>query len=191
MLQPPSARSAEEPDPVALTVDGEPVARSEYARWLLGVRGEASWQQFAEAWLVERRARQVGLEITPEEVEARVRAELDRLIAQSYQGDRAVWRAYLAAAGSDEQLYLQQLAGRQRLSLLVEAVTCASARSAPPRSRRASGASTEAPGPARARARAPARDPAPRAAAGARQGAGRRARARLPLRPAGAMPRRC
>jgi parvulin-like peptidyl-prolyl isomerase len=120
MLQPPPGDSAERPDPVALTVDGEPIARSEYARWLLGVRGEASWQPFAEAWLVERRAREVGVDVTPQELDARVRMELDRLIAQSYQGDRAVWRAYLAASGSDEELFLRQLAGRQRLTLLVE-----------------------------------------------------------------------
>ena len=120
MLAAPERSGAEQPDPVALLINGEPVSRKSYARWLLHARGEASWQAFAEAWLVERRAQARGVEVSPEEVDLRVREALDELIARSHQGDRDLWRAYLASAGRDEALFLAQLARRQRLQLLVE-----------------------------------------------------------------------
>jgi len=120
MLAPGGATGEEGSDPVALEIDGEPVRRSVYARWLLATRGEASWQPFVETWLVERRARALGLEVGEAEVSARVREALDALLARSYQGDRDVWRAYLAANGRDERLFLAQMAGRQRRDLLVE-----------------------------------------------------------------------
>jgi parvulin-like peptidyl-prolyl isomerase len=120
MLAPGAATGEEGSDPAALRVDGEAVPRSSYARWLLATRGEASWQPFVESWLVERRAAALGVEVGEAEVSARVRESLDAMLARSYQGQRDAWRAYLAANGRDERLYLAQLAGRQRRDLLVE-----------------------------------------------------------------------
>jgi parvulin-like peptidyl-prolyl isomerase len=127
ILAPPPGDS-EDPDPVALLVDGEPITRRQFASWLLRVRGEASWQQFANLWLVERRAQALGITVTPEELEARVQEELDALLEQSYRGDRAVLRAYLASARLDERLYMAQLAQRTRVKLLAEKVIVAERR---------------------------------------------------------------
>ncbi len=105
---------------VGLLIDGEPVARSEYARWLLYSRGEASWQQFTEDWLVERKAREKGIEVEEREIEARVLEQVEATITDSYHGDRAAWVSYLALTGRDEATHLRQLARRARLALLAE-----------------------------------------------------------------------
>jgi parvulin-like peptidyl-prolyl isomerase len=116
---------SEDPDPVALKVNGEPITRRQFARWLLHVRGEASWQQFANLWLVERRARALGLSSTQAEVDARVQEDLDELLAQAYKGERGVLRAYLAATRMDESLFMAQLEQRARAKLLAEKVILA------------------------------------------------------------------
>jgi parvulin-like peptidyl-prolyl isomerase len=119
MLAPPPGDS-EDPDPVALLVDGEPVTRRQFAHWLLRTRGEASWQHFTENWLLARRASAAGVTVTKEELEARTREELDLLLERSYKGEREVLRAYLTAARVDEALYMAQLEQRVRWRMLAE-----------------------------------------------------------------------
>lgn len=104
----------------AMLVNGEPVPRATYARWLLHTRGEASWRQFTEEWLVERKARELGIEVAPEEIDARTEETIDQLIAQSHKGDRGLWAEYLRRTGRDEEIYTRQTRRRQRVVLLVE-----------------------------------------------------------------------
>lgn len=114
------ALDGEDPDPIALLVDGEPVTRRQFAHWLLRTRGEASWQHFTENWLLARRAREAGVSVSKEELEQRASEELDELLARSYKGERDVLRAYLTAARVDEGLYMAQLEQRMRWRLLAE-----------------------------------------------------------------------
>jgi parvulin-like peptidyl-prolyl isomerase len=124
MLAPPPVDS-EDPDPIALKVNGEPITRRQFANWLLRARGEASWQQFANLWLVEKRARALGLTYTQAEVDARVQEDFDDILAQGYKGERGVLRAYLAATRMDESLYMAQIEQRARAKVLAEKVILA------------------------------------------------------------------
>ncbi len=103
-----------------LLIDGEPVARSVYARWLLYSRGEASWQQFTEDWLVDRQAQEKGIQVDAAEIDARVREQVETTITEGYHGDRSAWLSYLALTGRDEESHLRQLARRARLVRLAE-----------------------------------------------------------------------
>jgi hypothetical protein len=105
---------------MGLAIDGEPVPRSEFALWLLHSRGESRAGDFAEAWLVERKARASGIDAAPAEVEARLRAHVDRLVASSYGGSRDAWRDRMARSGRTEDGVLRDLRARLRVDLLCE-----------------------------------------------------------------------
>lgn len=115
-----SAPDGEGPGAVAMTVNGRPVPRTAVARWLLHTRGEASWAQFAEEWLLLREARAKGVVVEESEVDARVKEFFDSLLAESFDADRAVWRASLESAGTDPAAWERRLRRRQRLVLIAE-----------------------------------------------------------------------
>jgi parvulin-like peptidyl-prolyl isomerase len=110
----------EGPGAVAMTVNGRPVPRTLLARWLLHTRGEASWNQFAEEWLLLRQAEAKGVTVDEVELDARVREFFDRMVADSFDGDRALWRTRMESAGTDPEAWERRLRRRQRLVLLAE-----------------------------------------------------------------------
>lgn len=103
----------------ALLVDGEPVTRGEYARWLLHTRGEIEAGRFVQEWLVRRRAAELGIEVDDAAVEQRARDWMAwRMLAGNH--NRESWIAYLAISGGSEEAFLRELRWRSRIDLLAE-----------------------------------------------------------------------
>ncbi len=108
------------PNQPILEVDGEPVGRGEFARWLVGVQGEAMIQRFLEDFVIEREAKKVGITVTKDEIEARVRLQLEARIAEGHKGTRESWHLFLAMNGRTEESFVRTLAERTRTDLLAE-----------------------------------------------------------------------
>jgi parvulin-like peptidyl-prolyl isomerase len=108
------------PDPTALLVDGQPVSRKTLARWLLHVRGETAWTQYSEEWLLERKAKALGLSVTEEEIDADVQRWFQLILDEGYKGDRGLWKSYMDMQGLDSDAFMEQLRRRRRVVLLAE-----------------------------------------------------------------------
>ena len=104
----------------ALSIDGEPVSRGEYAGWIQRTRGEASLAHFLEHRVVFDEARRRGIGATEEEVRARSEEYVRRLILESHEGDREAWLASLKIRGNDLGLFMHDLDVRMRVELLCE-----------------------------------------------------------------------
>lgn len=107
---------------MGLTINGEPVPRAEFAMWLLLSRGETYTRTFAEHWLVEREARQLGINAAPEEIEARAQWFLERMIEMKHDGSRDTWRAYMQRTGRDADAWMRQIRQRMKVDLLSEKI---------------------------------------------------------------------
>lgn len=105
---------------VAITVDGEPIPRNVYARWLLRTRGEEMISAFVEYVLVERRARMLGIEATPEEVRERSQEMLQTWLDAKFKGQRDRFDAYLAESGRSAETYLASMDVRMRMDVLID-----------------------------------------------------------------------
>jgi parvulin-like peptidyl-prolyl isomerase len=117
------ALTRETTEPVmGLTINGTPVPRAEFATWLLHSRGEADATFFAEHWVTLRKAESLGVTITPEEVEARCGAAMDRMLGEQYDGSREQWLEYLHKHGRDEASFQRQLRRRQYVDGLCEKI---------------------------------------------------------------------
>jgi parvulin-like peptidyl-prolyl isomerase len=115
--------SPERHDPVVgLRVNGEPIDRAVFASWLLRGRGEHYSRTFAEHWLVERRAKELGLSVANDEIESRLRELQQRMIDESHKGSRAAWLAYLAQRGRDESGWRHEWERRVRIDLLCQKI---------------------------------------------------------------------
>ncbi len=108
------------PNQPVLLVDGEPVGRGVFARWLVGVQGESMIQRFLEDFVIEREARKVGITVTQDEIDARVRIQLEARIAEGHKGTRESWHLFLAMSGRTEESFVRTLAERTRTDLLAE-----------------------------------------------------------------------
>lgn len=105
-----------------LVVNGEPVAREEFALWLARSRGEHYVRDFAEHVLVERRARELGLGASEAEIGARMDEFQQHMISQSYKGSREAWLAYMRATGRDEAGWRREWHRRMRIEVLCEKI---------------------------------------------------------------------
>jgi hypothetical protein len=85
------AAGAEAPDPPVMRIDGVDVGRAEHTRWLVRAFADSLARRFGEDWLLELMAEDAGIAITPEEIEARIDADLDQMIDFYHKGDRAAW----------------------------------------------------------------------------------------------------
>lgn len=108
------------PNQPVLEVDGEPIGRGVFARWLVGVQGEAMIQRFLEDFVIEREAKKVGVTVTQDEIDARVRLQLQTRIAEAHNGTRESWQLFLAMNGRTEESFVRTLAERTRTDLLAE-----------------------------------------------------------------------
>lgn len=103
-----------------LRVGDNVVRRGEYALWLMHTHGSSYATRYIEDQLVERRAREMGVVVTDEDVRRRVREHLDYRVENAYRGSREAFNAYLEASGLTEKEYTQRFAWRARSDLLVE-----------------------------------------------------------------------
>lgn len=109
--------SAYEP---ALEIDGEPVRRGTYARWIRDTLGETFVRLFVEERAVESKARELGVSVSEDEVDRRARERVQYLIDTGHKASRESWRTYLALGGRTEDSFLRDMAWRTRVDLLAE-----------------------------------------------------------------------
>lgn len=107
---------------IGLRVNGEPVPRAQFASWLLRGRGEHCARDFVEHWCVERRARELGIEATPADVEARIQKFQSWMIDQSYKGSRDAWLTFMRQRGRDEAGWRREWERRLRIDVLCEKI---------------------------------------------------------------------
>ncbi|MEY2744972.1 MAG: hypothetical protein RL112_14 [Planctomycetota bacterium] len=105
--------------PVML-VDGEPVGRADYARFLLYWQGETALTRFVEDWAVERKAAVAGVSVTDEEVRARVDEHIEAMIDEGFKRQREGWLAFLRRANRTEESFRASLSERWRIDLMAE-----------------------------------------------------------------------
>ena len=106
-------------EPVML-VDGEPVSRASYARYLLYWQGETALSRYIEDFAVERRAQAAGIVVTEAEVRERVKEHVDTMIDEGFKRQREGWLEFLRRAGRTEESFCASLAERWRIDLLAE-----------------------------------------------------------------------
>lgn len=106
-------------DPV-LAIDGEPVAKGTYAHFLCRMQGETMLTGFVESWLVQKRARELGVQATREEAEARARAYIEDLVQNSQTGTREGWEEYLEQGGRDPEALFREYTFRSLTDVLTE-----------------------------------------------------------------------
>lgn len=110
----------EGPNQPVLEVDGEPVARKTFARWLVAIQGESMIQRFVEDYVIEKVAREQGITVTQDEVDARTRWLLKSRIDEGHKGSRESWLTFLSLNGRTEESFARTLAERARTDLLAE-----------------------------------------------------------------------
>ena len=108
-----------------LVINGQPVSRAEFITWLARDRGEHHVRDFAEHWCVERRASELGIAVSEDEIEARMREFQQLMIDRSYKGSREAWLAYMQRAGRDESGWGHEWHRRFRIDLLCEKILLA------------------------------------------------------------------
>jgi len=109
-------------EPVGMVVDGEEIPVRVVADWLMKVRGEWQARYFAERWLVERRAREMGVVVTPEQAEERAQRRLEWSLANNptFHGSREIWLAHLSATGRRYEDFMREMRYHETLSAMVE-----------------------------------------------------------------------
>jgi len=103
-----------------LKVGDEVVRRGEYALWLMHTHGSSFANRYIEDRLVQRRARELDVVVTDEDVRRRVREHLDYRIENAYRGSREAFVAYLEASQLTEKEYARRFTWRARSDLTVE-----------------------------------------------------------------------
>ncbi len=107
--------------PVAI-VDGKPLLRSDFARWLVSSRGQPLARGFAQQRWAQQRAIALGLEPTELMIEQRVQKELDNQIQAFFGGDREKWANDLLKKGRDISATMYQAKLRTHNNLRAEAL---------------------------------------------------------------------
>jgi hypothetical protein len=103
-----------------LNVGDDVVRRGEYALWLMHTHGGSYANRYIEDRLVERKANELGVVVTDEDVRSRVREYLNYRIDNAYRGSREAFTAYLEASQMTEEQYARRFAWRARSDLFVE-----------------------------------------------------------------------
>ncbi len=117
-------------DPV-LSVDGEPVSKAVFARWMSQRIGESLTHTFAESYLAHKRAEELGVTATLEEAQQRARDYIDELIRDSKGGTREAWLEYLKQGGRDPNTLYREWTFRSQTDVLVEKMIIAERKVSP------------------------------------------------------------
>lgn len=96
------------------------IDRETYGFWLCRKIGNGLAREYVQQWLVTRRAAELGLSVTDEEIAERVASDLQAKIDFLHKGDAAAWEAELATHGHTRAMYENQAGIRARADLLAE-----------------------------------------------------------------------
>ncbi len=119
--KPPPVETIDDPG-AALVIDGERVPRATFGEALIEEFGDSFIEPFVAVWLIERRAKQLGVALAPGEVEASVEKQKRELLEKRYRGDETQLRAALAGSGLTLETWTDSLIPRHRRDLLTKAV---------------------------------------------------------------------
>ncbi len=112
-------------DRAALVIDGVVVSWADFGAYLVREQGGKQARAFANHLSIERAAREAGLTIGAEEIEARAHAEIEARVRGAFAGDRRAWQAELSKVGTSEAHWLvvrrAELQDELRLEHLVQA----------------------------------------------------------------------
>ncbi len=100
----PAVATAELP-PAPLSIDGTPVPWTEFSAWLVLLQGPANLEDFAFDWLLRREAEAAGLAIEEAELRARIEADVEARVRNTFGGDRSRWMAELESAGQSVETF--------------------------------------------------------------------------------------
>jgi hypothetical protein len=105
-----------------MLINGQPVTRAEFALWLLHSRGEHYAGDFAEHYLVEKKAAERGLSVTASELDVALAEHQQWLIDRGFKGSREAWKFALERQGRDESGWAREWRRRKRIDLLAEKI---------------------------------------------------------------------
>lgn len=110
-------------DPTAaLVIDGAKIDRATYGEALIEEYGPAFLEPFVTSWLVERRAKELKLDVTPKEVDDAVEKQVKDTLEKRFRGREDAMKASLAQAGLTLEGWRDGLRKRVRRELLAAAV---------------------------------------------------------------------
>jgi parvulin-like peptidyl-prolyl isomerase len=95
-----------------MRIDGHAVPAEEFGRWLIDIEGGRQVKSFAEQWLVRRAAEKEGVDVSPEQVEKELDAEIAERIRGAFLGKKEDWL--------DELRRLERTEGGHRAQRTVE-----------------------------------------------------------------------
>ncbi len=113
-----SAGRAELPEGVLAIVDGRRITLQEYKNYLWEITGTSRLQDYIDGILVEKKAAELGIKVTEEEVRRKVEEMIQRQVEAFFRGDVAKWRQSLEEQGWSPEQYKKQRAIFVRLDLL-------------------------------------------------------------------------
>jgi parvulin-like peptidyl-prolyl isomerase len=102
------------------SLDGVPVSREKFARYLVAARGRSLAPAFVDRRVIDALANAAGLSLSSVEIDTRISADTDRLVEIFHQGDRAEWLSGLAARGETEADFRRKSHLRVAHTLLAE-----------------------------------------------------------------------
>ena len=111
-----------EADDAVLRISGRDVPRSEYGPWLRRYRGEIEARRFADRFRVHTVAQELGIEVTDEQVDARVAADTEAFVRDFYSGDREMWLRSLKKERRTEEDHLRIARSTTRVLLLLDGI---------------------------------------------------------------------
>jgi hypothetical protein len=96
-------------DEAVLVIDGAPVRRDVYTRWLMHFNGELLAPMFVESFVLARAAEERGLSISRDDLERRIDEEIERRFDMSGLETRAQWTASLAQRRRSEESMMRDM----------------------------------------------------------------------------------
>jgi peptidyl-prolyl cis-trans isomerase SurA len=106
----------------ALVIDGVKIDRATYGEALIGEYGQSYIEPFVANFLVERRAKELGIAIGPAEIEAAVEKQANDLLEKRYRGKEEMLKAALEQNGLTIESWKEGIRRRSKRELLLQAV---------------------------------------------------------------------
>lgn len=106
--------------PAFARIDGVTITRAEFSDALLEAQGEAYFQRYVEAQLIERAAKAAGVVVADAEVEAAVQQQIDDAVKTRFAGKIEGFRAQLKRFGMTEEAWRRGRVAERRAYLQAE-----------------------------------------------------------------------
>jgi hypothetical protein len=119
-LQTPELGTPEGWQSPVLKVGDRLVTAADYEKWLRHSEGEQMAQRLGMFAVVEQERQHLGIEFTPEQIEARLDADLELVIENGFKGRREAWEADLARRNRTVASWRKEARDRACMDLALE-----------------------------------------------------------------------